>query len=615
MIGLVVLLLCPNISEGFSLVDTNGHIVGSGILGLLIFDGGTVCGHYFTDYSADAICRKMGYNGQMFWTSGRKWDIQSTYDITMDDVICSSGEWSSCSYSLSHNCGNYEDVFLQCDEIDFSLVDTNGHIVGAGILGLLIINGGTVCDGSFTDYSADAICRKMGYNGQMSWTSGSKWDIQSNYDTTLDEVSCYSDGWSSCSYSLSHNCGNYEGHVFLQCDEIDFSLVDTNGHIVGAGILGLLIGKGGTVCDGYFTDYSADAICRKMGYNGQMSWTSGSKWDIQSNYDTTLDEVSCSSGEWSSCSYSLSHDCDRSEDVFLQCNRIGEETDNRTDISWKEAWQHSRLIPADLEKFDLHLKTSSFERSNDKIVVMFHNKEERLVGGISIMFYDAVVYDLLLCDDTNNVRHFPSYLSRDIDKHWVIQKDGYRIRIRCNGVQVLDTTVSSGTCHGKWSDRSKYWGQNVSSIKFMRTDRDWQDTATNYYYIDSERDETESKSKKMPATTIVIIILVILFVIVVGVYVYHVKRKNKTVRNNMREEPVFPAPPDNVREEPVFPAPPDIMREEPVFPDQTLSDVAPPKYEESVRAFGEETVPSYEDVMGYSGGYGDGGDGHGGGGD
>ena len=74
--------------------------------------------------------------------------------------------------------------------------------------------------------------------------------------------------------------------------------------------------------------------------------------------------------------------------------------------------------------------------------------------------------------------------------------------------------------------------------------------------------------------------------------------------NDVREVPVYSAPPDNMREEPVFSAPPDNMREEPVFPDQTLSNFAPPKYEESVRAYGEENVPSYEDVMGDGGGYG-----------
>ena len=105
----------------------------------------------------------------------------------------------------------------------------------------------------------------------------------------------------------------------------------------------------------------------------------------------------------------------------------------------------------------------------------------------------------------------------------------------------------------------------------------------------------------------------------VGVYVYHKKRKDEIVRNNMREEPVFSAPPDIMREEPVFATPPDNMREEPVFPDQNLSNFAPQKYEDqesvtnSVRAYGEENVPSYEDAMGN--GVGDGGGGYDGGGD
>ena len=101
-------------------------------------------------------------------------------------------------------------------------------------------------------------------------------------------------------------------------------MVDSNGDTVGAGILGLLISNGGTSCDDSFSDNSADAICREMGYIGQMSWLSGSKWDIQSNYDITLDNVYCSSGEWSSCSFSFHDNCGHSEDVFLQCEAIGE---------------------------------------------------------------------------------------------------------------------------------------------------------------------------------------------------------------------------------------------------------------------------------------------------
>ena len=58
----------------------------------------------------------MGYAGYTRWDSGLEWTIQSLLSITLDDVTCSSGEWSSCSYTLSHNCDHSEDVFLQCYE-------------------------------------------------------------------------------------------------------------------------------------------------------------------------------------------------------------------------------------------------------------------------------------------------------------------------------------------------------------------------------------------------------------------------------------------------------------------------------------------------------------------
>ena len=94
---------------------------------------------------------------------------------------------------------------------------------------------------------------------------------------------------------------------------------------VGAKIQGLLLSNGGTVCDDLFTDTSPEAICREMGYLGQVSWQSGSiKWPIQEEYDIVLELVDCSSAEWSSCTYHFDHDCGHSEDVFLQCDGVGE---------------------------------------------------------------------------------------------------------------------------------------------------------------------------------------------------------------------------------------------------------------------------------------------------
>ena len=116
---------------------------------------------------------------------------------------------------------------------------------------------------------------------------------------------------------------------------------------------------------------------------------------------------------------------------------------------------------------------------------MFYNKEERVEGGILITFSNAVLYNLLFCHGTD-MRPLPSELPAEIDKHWVIEKNGYRIRIRCNGVLVLDQTASGGTCDPDYYesyDQSEYWGQKVSGIKFRTTN--FLDTASDYYYIES----------------------------------------------------------------------------------------------------------------------------------
>ena len=105
-----------------SLVDSNGDTVGAGVVGLLLSNGGTVCDDGFSDNSADAICRELGHIGQMSWSNGYNWGIQAWLEITLDDVACSSGEWSSCSFSLVDNCGHGEDVFLQCEGVGESIL-------------------------------------------------------------------------------------------------------------------------------------------------------------------------------------------------------------------------------------------------------------------------------------------------------------------------------------------------------------------------------------------------------------------------------------------------------------------------------------------------------------
>ena len=85
-----------------------------------------MCDDGFDTTAAHAICRQMNYTGATRWTTDESFDIQSDYDINLDDVDCSSAEWESCSFSENRNCGHSEDVFLSCtgDQYYFIIFST-----------------------------------------------------------------------------------------------------------------------------------------------------------------------------------------------------------------------------------------------------------------------------------------------------------------------------------------------------------------------------------------------------------------------------------------------------------------------------------------------------------
>ena len=96
-------------------------------------------------------------------------------------------------------------------------MNSHGDEVGEGVKGLLLYNGGTVCDDQFDENSAIAICRLLGHRGITSWSSGQEWSIQDGFDINMDEVQCSSELWSSCTFKESHNCEHTED-VFLTCE-------------------------------------------------------------------------------------------------------------------------------------------------------------------------------------------------------------------------------------------------------------------------------------------------------------------------------------------------------------------------------------------------------------
>ena len=101
----------------FIIVNAHGEEVSPGEQGLLLFKGGTVCDDGFSEQSAHAICREMGYLESRGWSNGNSvGERQSSLDITLDDVYCPVGDWAFCSYSFTHNCGHGEDVYLACNQ-------------------------------------------------------------------------------------------------------------------------------------------------------------------------------------------------------------------------------------------------------------------------------------------------------------------------------------------------------------------------------------------------------------------------------------------------------------------------------------------------------------------
>ena len=80
-----------------------------------MYKGGTVCKDRFSDHSADAICRLLGYTRAINWENGYLgYNVQAGLNIALDDVECTEADWGSCWFSTSHNCYHDKDVHMSC---------------------------------------------------------------------------------------------------------------------------------------------------------------------------------------------------------------------------------------------------------------------------------------------------------------------------------------------------------------------------------------------------------------------------------------------------------------------------------------------------------------------
>merc|ERR550537_1530247 len=224
--------------------------------------------------------------------------------------------------SDSETSSEDEDVEKRAVQARFTLVDGRGNKIYGQREGLLLFNGGTVCDDGFSMNSAHAICRTLGYSQTTRYRHGLVYgSFQSRKRIGLDDVICTSTHWASCRSTTRHNCHHGED-ILLTCQGTGFKFLNSHGLAITGLTGGLLTWNGGTVCDDFFNNNSANAICRVMGFASAVRWSHGLFYrTLQMNKGIAMDDVRCRASYWNYCSYRTSNNCNHREDVFLYCRR------------------------------------------------------------------------------------------------------------------------------------------------------------------------------------------------------------------------------------------------------------------------------------------------------
>merc|ERR550537_475997 len=131
--------------------------------------------------------------------------------------------------SDSETSSEDEDVEKRAVQARFTLVDGRGNKIYGQREGLLLFNGGTVCDDGFSMNSAHAICRTLGYSQATRYRHGLVYgSFQSRKRIGLDDVICSSTHWASCRSTTRHNCHHGED-ILLTCQGTGFKFLKSHG--------------------------------------------------------------------------------------------------------------------------------------------------------------------------------------------------------------------------------------------------------------------------------------------------------------------------------------------------------------------------------------------------
>ncbi|ESO92591.1 hypothetical protein LOTGIDRAFT_216664 [Lottia gigantea] len=238
---------------------------------------GTICDNSWSNNDARVVCKTMGFvDGIAFKGSyyGR-----GSGAIFLDRLYCNGREgtifgcpnrgWTIADRSCTDHS---KDASVVCynEEVSISLI--NGPTGNQGIVQITIDGRpGTLCGSTFSSTSAKVLCKQMGYldgtaqsRSLYGNTTGFSYMYQPSCDGTESKIwNCKNQGWNvTTRYCAAHN---------------NDARLRLNGTKRGYGRAEVAIdGVWGRMCTGYSSYYTANAVCKQLGFTGGNSVSSRS---------------------------------------------------------------------------------------------------------------------------------------------------------------------------------------------------------------------------------------------------------------------------------------------------------------------------------------------------
>ena len=194
--------------------------------GLLTINGGTVDHNIHSPSTTlDWICRMLGYQSYYGVVEHRNYAWMQSYPIRYAQIECTGSVVPQCRYQAANGRSYDHATWLRCnnrnqlgDSTSFYLVNKDKQHTQKGH-GILMYNGGTVSGNNFDDTTAELICRIMGYNNFMSWSTGRRYQFQDSLPIRINDLNCLKseEVFPFCTYGNDTSTETHENDIWLWC--------------------------------------------------------------------------------------------------------------------------------------------------------------------------------------------------------------------------------------------------------------------------------------------------------------------------------------------------------------------------------------------------------------